>query len=115
MTTAAQVGGLDKATIEQWIEDAQAHDDALKAKVSDIADAMRKSDARITDVRVEMLNHFNLDETDWTILIYSDRHHREAQVEISVTDELIMSEGLDVAGLIVNQALENFERLEANP
>lgn len=100
---AAEVMGL---RTKQWTGWSEAY--VLRRRVDEIAAMVRQSDARIVDVNVGMLNHWSFALTDWTVLVHSDRHHREARIDMCVTDEFLLSDHIDVAGHLSKQILSAF-------
>ena len=84
-----------------------------RADCAEIADAIRKSDARFMVVGYE---------PDWTYrqvkfeaIVYSHAHRREANIGNWTTCGLLELSDLDVSAYIANEMLRGFEWLEAHP
>jgi len=106
------VGGLDRATIEQWIREAAEWECAHAAELGELADVIRKSDARIMDVTR------GCGSFDGTLVatLYSHLRREEAHADIYVTPEFMQHCGIEfVAAYCSDQILSELEWLEAQP
>jgi len=86
----------------------------LDRRSASLAEAVRKSDARIMAVERHSQMGWTHNVVMFRAIVYSDLHKREAEIEAGITAEFILDDWPGRAAWIADQVLDEFEWLEEN-